>query len=105
VNIKKVEDLTQKGLMQPAGLEAFSHRKEDKSKIYSFENEAKQLSEDLEKTFRENSEEWDFFSKQPPGYRKMIIHWIMSAKKTETRNSRLEKVIFECENKARIKLM
>ena len=36
-NIASVERLSQLGLMQPAGLKAFSQRKEEKSGIYSFE--------------------------------------------------------------------
>jgi uncharacterized protein YdeI (YjbR/CyaY-like superfamily) len=39
VNIKKIEELTKQGLMQPAGLVSFENRKENKSKIYSYENE------------------------------------------------------------------
>ena len=37
VNIKKVEELTKKGLMQPAGLASFKLKKEHKSKIYAYE--------------------------------------------------------------------
>lgn len=39
INIKKVEELTEQGLMLPEGLKAFELRKEHKSRIYSFEND------------------------------------------------------------------
>ena len=44
VNIKKVEELTKQGLMQPKGLLAFEKRKEHKSKIW-----IKGLKDELEK--------------------------------------------------------
>src|SRR5476649_488337 len=44
VNIKKMEELIEKELMQPAGLAIFQKRTENKSMIYAYENEAKKLS-------------------------------------------------------------
>src|SRR5688572_15149318 len=37
INIKKVKELTKKGLMKQAGLDVFNQRKEHKSRIYSYE--------------------------------------------------------------------
>src|SRR5258708_34910449 len=37
VNIKRVEELAQQGLMSAAGIQAFEARQEDPSRIYSFE--------------------------------------------------------------------
>lgn len=93
VNIKKVADLTAKGLMQPAGIAAFAKRSASKSGVYSFEKEAEPFSPDLEKLFRENTAAWTFFNAQPPGYRKLSIHHVMAAKQERTRLSRLEKLI------------
>lgn len=93
VNIRKVEELTNAGLMKPAGLLAFSHRKTNKSGIYSYENEPFILDPDMEKLFRKNKKAWDFFSKQAPSYQKAILRWIMSAVQEKTRQSRLEKTI------------
>src|SRR6476659_5155070 len=39
INIKKVEELTKQGLMQPAGLASFEKRVESRSKIYSYEKD------------------------------------------------------------------
>lgn len=93
VNIKKMETLTKAGLMKPAGLAAFAKRKESKSAIYSHESEAKTLLPAYEERFRANKKAWDFFSAQPPGYRKVVIHLIMTAKQEKTQISRLESVI------------
>ncbi|MEP6596837.1 MAG: hypothetical protein ABJA71_12870, partial [Ginsengibacter sp.] len=43
VNIKKVEELIKQGLMQPAGLEIFNMRDENKSRIYTYENDPVKL--------------------------------------------------------------
>jgi uncharacterized protein YdeI (YjbR/CyaY-like superfamily) len=101
-NIAKVEELSRQGLMQPAGLEAFRHRKENKSGIYSFENDRKNLPEKIENIFRENTAAWKFFTAQPPSYKKMVIHWLLSAKQETTRLSRLEKLMAESESKVRL---
>lgn len=93
VNIQKVVELTKQGLMKPAGLEAFQKRKEGKSKIYSFENEAKELEASLQKKFQSYKIAWEFFQKQPPYYRKIITHWLMSAKQEKTKLLRLEEVV------------
>lgn len=102
INIKKGEDLTKAGLMQPAGLKAFSLRKENKSGTYSYENETAFLDSNYEVQFRENKKAWDFFMKQAPSYRKSIMGWIMSGMQEKTRQSRLEKAIKESEQQKRV---
>jgi uncharacterized protein YdeI (YjbR/CyaY-like superfamily) len=102
INIKKIEDLTKTGLMKPAGLKAFSLRKESKSEIYSYENDTTFLDSNYEIQFRENKNAWDFFLKQAPSYRKAIMRWIMSAMQERTRQSRLEKTIKESEQQKRV---
>ena len=93
VNIKKVEELTKLGLMKPEGLIAFSYKTESRSKIYSHEKEPVALDLSYENQFKQDQVAWDFFSEQAPSYKKVMIHWIMSAKQEKTRQSRLEKTI------------
>lgn len=95
ININKVEALKKAGLMKPEGLKAYSFRTENKSNIYAHEREFTQLDENFEKQFRKEKKAWTFFTKQPASYRKVILHWIMSAKREKTRQSRLEKTILE----------
>ncbi len=97
VNIKKIEELTKKGLMHPTGTALFAKRKVSETNLYSFENEIKTLLKDYEIEFKANSEAWEFFSRQAPSYKRTIIHWIMSAKQEETRVRRLRKTISESE--------
>jgi uncharacterized protein YdeI (YjbR/CyaY-like superfamily) len=93
VNIKKVEELIKQGLMTPEGIKAFGKRKEEKSRIYSFENEAKELTDDFLRIFKANKKAWMFFTSQAPSYQKTIVHWIMTAKQDKTKLARLEKAI------------
>jgi len=93
INIKKVEELTKAGLMTSAGQKAFDLRKEDKSGIYSHEKADVSLDTVYRKQFMDHPAAWDFFESQAPSYKKVIIHWITSAKQEKTRLSRLEKVI------------
>lgn len=102
ININKMEELIKTGLMQPAGLKAFQHRKENKSRIYSHETENIKLSEEYEKKFKANKKAWEFFEKQAPSYKKVMTHWIMSAKQEKTQISRLEKTISESEKEQRV---
>ncbi len=93
INIKKVEELTAKGLMMPAGLKAFSLRKENKSRVYSHENETASLTPEMEQQFKANTTAWKFFQTQPPSYKKVALHWLMSAKQEKTKQVRLTKLI------------
>src|SRR5436190_15451849 len=54
INIKKIEELTKKGLMQPAGLASFEKRVESRSKIYSYEKEPAELTQSFKKLFKTN---------------------------------------------------
>ncbi len=93
VNVKKIAELTEKGLMQPAGLAAYNKLDQSKSKIYSYENMAVPLSEAFQKQFQENEAAWSYFQSMPPSYRKPATNWVMSAKQEVTRVKRLHELI------------
>ena len=102
VNIAKVAELIAKGLMQPAGIAAFAKREESKSKIYAYENELKEFSEEFESEFRADEKAWEFFQKQANWYKKQMTSWVMTAKQEATRKSRLGKLIGESANERRV---
>ena len=97
VNIKKIEELTKKGLMQPAGLAAFEKRTENKSRVYSFEREKAELTKDFIRQFKANKKAWEYFQALAPSYRKISTHWVMSAKQESTRIKRLNQLISDSE--------
>ena len=93
VNTKRAQELIDKGLMQPAGLTAFSARQEYRSGIYSYEQRSADLPEEYAKVLRKNKRAFAFFTSQPPSYRKAMNWWVLSAKKEETRLKRLKELI------------
>jgi len=93
VNIKRVGELIELGLMQPAGLKAFEARDEAKSQEYSYEARSRPLASEYEATFRANAQAWGFFQSQAPSYRKTASWWVMSAKQETTRLKRLATLI------------
>lgn len=102
VNIKKAEELIKNGQMRPEGLALFQKRKENKSKIYSYENKPEKLSDFLETKFIENSKAWLFFKSQAPSWQKTMIYWIMSAKQETTKLARLNKLMVASEHNKRL---
>ncbi len=96
VNIKRVEELTAQGLMHPAGLRAFEARDHDKRQQYSYETRRRALDPAYEAQFKANEQAWAYFETQAPSYQKVATGWVMSAKREETRQKRLAKLIDVC---------
>ncbi len=93
VNIRNVERLLKEKRMHASGLRAYESRKENRSGIYSYEQRNPELIEPYAREFKRNKAAWDFFVAQPPGYRKMMNWFIVSAKREETRLKRLDTLI------------
>lgn len=93
VNIKKIDVLTKKGLLQPAGLEIFEKRNVNESQIYSDENAEVKFTLEYEEIFKGNKIAWEFFQSLAPSYRKHSTYWVMSAVQETTKVKRLHKLI------------
>lgn len=102
INIAKIEVLSEKGLMQPAGIAAYEKKEDKRAVIYSYENQPREFEPQYEKRFRTNKKAWTFFEAQPAGYRKLMIYRVTSAKQETTRQSRLEKLIAASEDGKRL---
>ena len=102
INIEKVERLKKQGLMRPAGLVAYERKEDYRSAIYSYENRPREFAPEYEKRFRKSKKAWNFFESQPPGYRRLMIFRVMSAKQEGTRLGRLEKLIASCKDRRRL---
>ncbi len=102
VNIKKINELTKLGLINPAGIEVFKKREEKRSEIYSFEQNKVKLNKKYELKFKSNKNAWKFFQSLPPSTKKPSIWWVMSAKKEETRLRRLDILINSSEEEQKI---
>jgi uncharacterized protein YdeI (YjbR/CyaY-like superfamily) len=95
VNIGRVEALRGEGRMTPAGLKAYEARVENRVGIYSYEQRSATLESQYEERFKQNARAWEFYSAQPPSYRKAANWWVVSAKRQETRDRRLAQLV-EC---------
>lgn len=94
INIAKVAQLTERGLMRPAGLAAFEKRQEARSGVYSYEQRhLATLTEEQEAEFRASPAAWEWFQAAAPSYRKSAIFWVTSAKRAETVAKRLRQLI------------
>lgn len=103
VNVAKAEHLMAQGRMQPTGIAAYEARKEDKTGVYAFEREQPaELSDNEVRAFKKNKPAWSYFESAAPGYRKVIVHWVVSAKRATTRERRLSQLIQACAERKRI---
>ena len=103
VNIKRVAELEKLGLMTDAGRRAFEARDEKKSAIYAYENRPQEFPAAMLKRFQANKKAWKWFSEQAPWYRRVTTHWVVSAKKEETRERRLASLIEDSANERKIR--
>ena len=92
-NVKRVQELTEQGRMQPAGLKVFEARAESKTDEYPYENPTEELPPEYEKRFRANAKAWEYWMAQAPSYRKTCIWWVVSAKQEATREKRIATLI------------
>jgi uncharacterized protein YdeI (YjbR/CyaY-like superfamily) len=90
VNIKRYEELSKLELVMSAGVEAFQNSDKKKALKYSDERKSAKLDLKYQKQFKSNKKAWEFFGAQPPGYQRVCVFWIMSAKQEETRQRRLK---------------
>ena len=88
VNLERFEALKAAGLMTPAGERALEEST-GPSGVYAYEKPLAELSAEETKIFRKNKAAWADWEKRPPGYRKVVLHWVTSAKRPETRARRL----------------
>ncbi len=94
VNVGKMARLEAEGLVARAGRTAFETRSDARTGVYSFERaEAAELPPEYAERLRGDASAWRFFSEQAPWYRRTAIHWVVSAKREETRARRLTKLI------------
>ena len=90
INIRKAKALIAAGRMRPPGLAAFRARRSDRSGVYSFEQKkTPKLPASYERVFRRSRAAWEFFRTRTDAYRRLTSHWVISAKREETRLRRL----------------
>jgi uncharacterized protein YdeI (YjbR/CyaY-like superfamily) len=103
LNLQRVRVLRREGRLREPGLKAYSFRRQEKSRIYSYEQrKTALLTRGEEARFRKAKAAWKFFSAQPLGYRHLVVWRIVSAKRAETRANRLAALIEASHEQSRL---
>jgi uncharacterized protein YdeI (YjbR/CyaY-like superfamily) len=92
VNVARYAALTAAGQMTDAGVRAFEDETARRG-VYAYENAQAKLTGAETALFRGNKAAWADWDRRPPGYRKVVLHWVTSAKRPETRARRLATLI------------
>ena len=104
VNVKRVEELIARGEMHASGMRLFRERNPEKTAGYVRPDE-QALDPSLAAVLRANKKAAAFFESQPPGYRNLMIGWIMNAKKEETRTRRFANLLAHSKKGTRVDMM
>ncbi|MES2305804.1 MAG: YdeI/OmpD-associated family protein [Gemmatimonadota bacterium] len=88
-NVAHVARLQREGRMTASGVAAFEARDAKRTGLYSFEQEAMTLAPAFLARLRRSPAAWKYWQAEAPSYRKTATHWVMSAKREETRERRL----------------
>src|SRR5438094_7309022 len=84
VNTRRMAELLAAGRVRPAGVKAFEQRSEADTGVYSYEQRGSaRFDAAAEKQFRTHKKAWKYFQAQPPGYRRLVTWWVVSAKRPE----------------------
>ena len=100
LNKQRVQKVIEQGLMTPSGLEKIQIAKEDGS--WDFLNDIDNLviPDDLKEALTKNTSAKTNFETFSDSVKRQILFWIKSAKRSETRIKRIEKVVMlAAENK------
>jgi uncharacterized protein YdeI (YjbR/CyaY-like superfamily) len=89
INKAKVERLSSEGLMTQAGIDSVEIAKQNGSWSILDEVEEIMIPQDLDKAFKQHSGSKDFFAGLSRSIKKMMLHWIVTAKRPETREKRI----------------
>jgi uncharacterized protein YdeI (YjbR/CyaY-like superfamily) len=103
VNIAKVAELRGAGRMHSAGLRAFEERDRRRDAIYSYEQQPAELPAEWIERFRSDAAAWAHWESETPSYRRTATHWVVSAKRPETRARRFEMLVADAAAGRRVK--
>lgn len=92
INKNKIEQLISIGKMSQAGFESIAIAKENGSWTILDSVEELAIPEDLETAFEAYEGSKDFFTSLSKSAKKMILYWLVSAKRQETRQKRINEV-------------
>lgn len=93
VNIATVERLTAEGRMREPGLAAFARRSAGRSGIYSYEQDELAFNPVYAARLESDPRAAAFWAEATASYRRIAIHWVMTAKQEATRDKRMDQLL------------
>ncbi len=93
LNRQRAEKMISEGLMAPAGLALITLAKQSGTWMALEDVQNSVVPPDLEKAFLKNKLAAKNFHAFPPSSKRIILEWILNAKKAETRQRRIEETV------------
>jgi uncharacterized protein YdeI (YjbR/CyaY-like superfamily) len=93
INKDKIENLHKNGLIAKAGYEIIEMAKQNGSWTILDNVEALIIPQDLANEFQKNPVAKDYYQSLSNSVKKQILYWLISAKRPETRQKRLDELI------------
>lgn len=103
VNKDKVDVLIDKGLMQKQGYKSIEIAKKNGSWTILDEIEALVVPEDLKEAMANYEGAQEYFDSLSKSVKKILLHWVISAKRKETRQKRIQEVVENASHKLKPK--
>ena len=100
-----MERLISTGEARPAGIAAFEARSPERTGVYSYESAPRDLPAPERERLYGIPAARSFWEAQSASYRRGATHWVLSAKRPETRERRLAILIEDCAAGRPIKLL
>lgn len=98
INKEKVKVLIDQGLMEEEGYKSIEIAKENGSWTILDEVEALVIPEDLKAEFTNYKGSMEYFESLSKSVKKILLHWIVSAKRKETRRKRILEIVENASN-------
>lgn len=103
INIAKIAELEAAGRLHPAGRRAFEERDRRRDGSYSYERPPQELSAEWLARFEADAVAWTYWRAETPSYRRTATHWVLSAKRAETRERRFSTLVADSAAGRRVK--
>jgi uncharacterized protein YdeI (YjbR/CyaY-like superfamily) len=93
INKDKVRILIEQGLMEEEGYKSIEIAKENGSWTILDEVEALVIPEDLKEEFAKYKGSMEYFDSLSKSVKKILLHWVVSAKRKETKQKRILEIV------------
>ena len=106
LNISRAQKLINEGLMRPEGMTAYRNAMKIPQSFYDIKAEVHLIiPDDLLEALKSNSEAYNNFMNFPPSSRKLYVFWLNAAKRTETRENRIKRIVDLAEKNLKTRML